>query len=127
MVSVIALFGEAEKGNFYTPHLCRTLPQLAEVLGEPPAESEGLFLAVQALLYERSVLYFRVEEEGLSVSDYLRGLSYLLDREKIQELQALCLPGVGNSAILEATQPVCALHRSVVLMSQRDLYDYLTA
>ncbi len=127
MVSVVALFGEAEKGSFSTPHFCRTLPQLAETLGEPPEASEGLFFAIQALLYERSIIYFRVQEEGLSVQDYLQGLKYLSDPEKIKDLHALCLPGVGHATILEATQLVCSLHHSLVLVTQRDLYDYLTS
>jgi len=41
--AAIALFGEAEKGEFRTPYVCRSLPELAECFGQPPAHSQGLF------------------------------------------------------------------------------------
>ncbi len=46
--NTLALFGEAEKGTFRTPHLLRSLPQVMESLGNPPPDSRGLFYAVQA-------------------------------------------------------------------------------
>ncbi len=122
----IFLFGEAEKGDFCTPQLCRTLPQLADIYGHPPAESLGLLYAIQALLYERELIYFRVKEEGFSVTDYMRGLKLL---EKVAvDLQpsAVFLPGVGDGEIIEATSELCQKQQTLLVITHRDLYDYLT-
>ncbi len=127
MRHTIALFGAAERGAFKTPHFFQTLSQLADHLGEPPAESEGLCFAIQALLLEHSVVYFRVQEEGFSAADYHWGLRYLNETDQVPELSALCLPGLGDPAILELTQRICLLYNSLMLVSQRDLYDYLTS
>ena len=53
----VALFGEAEKGEFGIPLICQSLPQLCDVLGNPPEESQGIFYAVQTLLYSKQVLF----------------------------------------------------------------------
>jgi hypothetical protein len=127
MHQVVALFGEAEKGAFKTPHILRALPQLVDQLGNPPKESEGLFFAVQAILYERELIYFRVAEEGFSKIDYLAGLKILQNRNKIRKINALCLPGVGDAEILQASNSVCHMHKSFLITSQKDLYDYLTS
>ncbi len=127
MKHTIALFGEAEKGAFRTPHILKALPQMFDYLGSPPRDSEGLFFAVQALLYTREVVFFRVEEEGFSAGDYFSGLKFLTDREQIRQVHALCLPGVGNTEILDAFQNVCRIHDSLLITSQKDLYDYLTS
>ncbi|MES2273255.1 MAG: hypothetical protein V4487_03595 [Chlamydiota bacterium] len=127
MPQIIALFGEAEKGAFKTPHLLKELPQVVDHLGNPPAESEGLFFAVQAILYNRKIIYFRVAEEGLSKIDYMSGLKYLQNREKAPRVNALCLPGVGDAEILEASHQVCQIHGGFLITSQKDLYDFLTS
>ena len=127
MKQVIALFGEAEKGAFKIPHTLRKLPQLVDLLGNPPEESEGLFFAVQAILYNRELIYFRVAEEGFSRVDYFSGLKYLENREKIKKVNAICLPGVGDPEILAASESVCQLHKSFLITNQKDLYDFLTS
>lgn len=124
MRHVVALFGEAEKGQYQKPYIVRELPQLVDLLGNPPPESEGLFFAVQALLYERELIFFRVQDEGFSKADYYSGLKFLKDQT--HPVHALCLPGVGDVELLDAFQPICALHKSHVITSQKDLYDYLT-
>lgn len=127
MGHTIALFGEAQKGDFRKAYYCETLGQLADQFGEPPStESKGLHYAIQALLYEYGVIYFRVHEEGFSVNDYLKGLAFLESTKKIPDLTAICLPGVGNNEILEATSPICAVHNSFLIITEKDLYDYLT-
>jgi hypothetical protein len=126
MLQRIVLFGEAEKGAFKIPHLVREVPQLMDSLGNPPDESEGLFCAIQALLYKREILYFRVFEEGFSKTDYLAGLKYLTEKEKVKQVTALCLPKVGDPEILEATRDICSLYSSFLITSQKDLFDYLT-
>lgn len=125
MQHVIALFGEAEKGQFKKPYILKELPQLVDFLGNPPIESEGLFFAIQALLYKREIIYFRVEEEGFSKADYILGLKYL--KENVKQVNALCLPGVGDIEILDASHPVCEHHKSHLITTEKDLYDYLTS
>src|SRR5579872_6389868 len=95
----IALFGEAEKGQFNVPYILREMPQLIDFLGNPPAESEGLYFAIQALLFQRELIFFRVESEGFSHGDYFTGFKHL---ETVKDLHALCIPGVGDPKILDA-------------------------
>ena len=123
----IALFGEAEKGQFKKPYILSDLPRLVDTFGNPPPESQGLFFAVQAILYQRELIFFRVEEEGFSYPDYLYGLKYLADTGNVKKLQAICLPGIGDPNILQASQKVCEIHKSFLITTQKDLYDYLTA
>lgn len=125
MMHTVALFGEAEKGEYRTAYYVESLGQLADSLGHPPDESSGLYFAVQALLYRRGVIFFRVQEEGFSVEDYLLGLHFLQNKDLVPRLTALCLPGMGNAHVIEASAPVCALHDSILITSEHDLYDYL--
>jgi len=124
MRHVVTIFGEAEKGQCRVPYFLNELPQLVDAFGNPPEESEGLFFAVQALLFRRDLIYFRVEEEGFSSNDYYTGLQYL--KNKAHPIHAFCLPGVGDPKILEAFQTLSSIHNSFLITSQKDLYDYLT-
>ena len=126
MQRVIALFGEAEKGHWEKPHLVKDLAGLIDLLGNPPPESDGLFFAIQALLYKREVIYFRVQEEGFSKADYFSGLKILQNKHQITQIHGLCMPGVGDKEIIEATQPICQIHKTQLILSPKDLYDYLT-
>lgn len=123
----IFLFGEAEKGDFCTPILCRSLPQLAEVLGNPPENTRGLICAVQSLLYDRELIYFRVKEEGFSTSDYMRGLKMLHNTDVFSPISAICMPGMGDPHVIDAAHGVCGLYKSQFIMDDKDLYDYLTS
>lgn len=125
-IHTVALFGEAEKGSFKKPHFLQEMTQLVDMLGSPPPESLGIFFAVQAILYRRKLIFFRVENEGFSLVDYFYGLKYLQNQEKIKGLHAVCLPGVGEPKVLEASQAVCEIHKSFLITTQKDLYDYLT-
>jgi hypothetical protein len=122
----VFLFGEAEKGEFCTPLLLNDLFQLAESCGNPPPESLGIQYAVQALLFERELIYFRVKEEGFSISDYMRGLKLLENPGLFHNLAAICMPGVGDEGIIQATYQACSLHQSFLITSEKDLYDFLT-
>lgn len=122
----IVLFGESEKGEFQKAYFLKNLTQLVDFLGNPPPNSFGLYFAVQALLYQRNILFFRVREEGYSYPDYLEGLRVLESQEIIPEVAALCLPGVGDIQIIHAMIPYCKSHHSFILTSEYDLYDYLT-
>lgn len=129
MVSVpmpIALFGEAEKGDFHKGYLCENLTQLAENFGNPPLHSRGLFYAVQALLYQRKLIFFRVKEEGFSRLDYFKGIDCLKSLTLVPGICAICMPGVGNGEIIEAAIPLCKNHHSLLIISESDFYDYMT-
>lgn len=122
----VFLFGEAERGEFCTPFICRSLPQLADTFGNPPPESLGLMYAVQALMFERELIYFRVKEEGFSLADYKRGIRLLEMKELFHSLTAICMPGVGDAEIIGDISSVCNLHRSVLITTARDFYDFMT-
>lgn len=127
MQQIMALFGESEKGAFKIPYFLKKLPQLFDLLGHPPEESEGLFFAVQAILYNREVIFFRVLEEGFSQPDYFVGLKYLKDKDIAQKIHAICLPGVGDPEILAESACLCHMHKSFLITTQKDLYDFLTS
>ena len=124
-IYTIALFGEAEKGEYHLPYLCNNLSQLVDFFGNPPKQSRGLFYAIQALLYNRRLLFFRVQEEGFSLADYLSGVSFLKKHQIETDISAFCLPGVGDSEILEAVTPVCQAYHSFLITNEADFYDYL--
>ena len=126
MRQAVFLFGEAEKGEFCTPILCKSLPQMADMLGNPPENSRGLIYAVQSLMYDRDLIFFRVKEEGFSYRDYMRGLKLLENTHIFSPLSAICMPGVGDSEIIVATSSVCHLYKSCLVIEEKDLYDYLT-
>ncbi len=122
----IVLFGEAERGEFKTAYFCETLTQLDEYLGNPPAESRGLYYAVQALLFKRKLIYFRVAEEGFSIQDYLTGLKLLEQQKLIPHIAAICTPGAANQEIYNAVKPLCDLFHCIFITNEPDFYDYLT-
>lgn len=123
MLQTIALFGESEKGAYQTPHVLTQMPQLLDVLGNPPEESLGLFFAIQTILFNRELIFIRVPEEGYSRADYMYGLKML--KEYPKPLSALCLPGVGDPEILGETKKL--RHNPLLITNQKDLYDYLTS
>ena len=125
MRQTIFLFGEAEKGDFCTPMLCKSLPQLVDLFGHPPAESQGITYAVQALLFKKELILYRVKEEGFSSQDYMRGLKLLKKRDAISSLTAICMPGVGDAMIIDSSQTICQIHKSFLIITEKDLYDYL--
>jgi len=125
--SVIALFGEAEKGDLRTIYFCKTVEQLFHFFGQPPHETEGLYYAIQALLYGNSLVYFRVHEEGMSTKDYLFGLRLLHEyATSIPHVGAIFLPKVGSQAIINESLSVCEKHQSLLILREADFYDYIT-
>lgn len=127
MIYTIAVFGEAEKGKFRTAYFCENLTQLDEYFGNPPPQSKGLYYAVQALLFNRNLIFFRVPEEGYSTQDYLTGLKLLEEQRLITHVDAICTPGVGNDEIINAILPICNHYHGIMITTESDLYDYLTS
>ncbi len=123
----VFLFGEAEKGEPCTPLICTSLFQLSDMLGNPPEGSLGIDYAVQTLLYQRELIFFRVHEEGFSTEDYMRGLHALQSNVSLRPLAALCMPGVGDATLIAATTPICIAHSAILILTEKDLYDYLNA
>jgi hypothetical protein len=120
------LFGEAERGSYCIPTICDSLAELFDRFGSPPEDSLGLLYAVQTLLYQRGLIYFRVREEGFSLPDYKCGLRLLRNKEIDKVPTAICLPGVGNSQIIDETAQLCRLFSSLLVTTERDFYDYIT-
>jgi hypothetical protein len=126
MKPTVFLFGEAEKGDYCTPHLCRSVGQLMDNFGNPPEESLGIFYAVQTLLYNKDLVFFRVKEEGFSIADYKKGLKLLHVKESIPILSAIYLPGIGDHEVIHEVSTVCQIHKSLMVLTEKDLYDFLT-
>lgn len=126
MQHTLALFGEAEKGQFSQPISISSMSELVDSLGHPPEESEGISCAIQALLHECELIYFRVQEEGFSAKDYFRGLHTLEHIAPQKPIHAICMPGVGDSDIIEASYTLSERHNTLLVTKERDLYDYLT-
>lgn len=125
--NTIVLFGETEKGEYRVAYLCKNLEQLVENLGNPPSQSQGIYYAVQALLFHYQLVFFRVKEEGFSLQDYAYGAQLLQNQSLISNILAICMPGVGDDAIYQAISPLCAVYHSILITNESDLYDYLTA
>lgn len=121
---MIAWFGEAEKGAYHTPYPISSLDELVGTFGHPPKFSHGLFYAVQTLLYQRPLLFFRVEEEGFSLEDYLIGLRTI---DSINTIEAIGMPGMAETHIIDSIMPKLILHHQILLFNEKDLYDYITA
>ncbi|MGH2611782.1 MAG: hypothetical protein ACRDFB_01880 [Rhabdochlamydiaceae bacterium] len=126
MKGTIFLFGAAEKGATCQPISLYSLDELLNQLGHPPEESEGISYAIQALLFQHGLIYFRVAEEGFSYGDYMLGLRWLKKTPLHPHLSAICLPGVGDEEIIQGATSICLQHQCLLIVSQRDLYDYLT-
>ena len=86
----------------------------------------GFQFAIQSLLYDRNLIFFRVKEEGFSTSDYLQGLYQLEKQHLFSNIKAVGMPGVGNGEIIGASETFCNIYNSILITSEADLYDYLT-
>lgn len=122
----VFLFGESQKGEMCTPCRLRSLEELEEKFGQPAENSIGIDYAVQTLLYQRELIFYRVHEEGFSREDYLRGIKLLYNHGQKMKLTAICLPGVGDRHIIESLSPICKKNKTILILSEKDLYDYLT-
>lgn len=122
----VAVFGEAERGCFQTAFFCQNLEQLEGHLGNPPEDTFGIHFAIQSLLYDRNLIFFRVKEEGFSSTDYLKGLHQLENQHLFSNIKAIGMPGVGDGEIIQASESFCNQYNSILVTSEADLYDFLT-
>jgi hypothetical protein len=123
----LALFGSSQKGAHNEFFFHKSLLDLWLALGEPPSETEGLYFAIQAILYGKSVLFFRVAEEGENNDDYHKGLQLLRDNSSsLPPIGALFLPKVGSHDIIEEGLSLCRTQHSLLLMKEADFYDWAT-
>jgi hypothetical protein len=122
----VFLFGEAEKGEFCSPIALHSIHSVMHQLGNPPSESVGIDYAIQTVLSQKELIFFRVREEGFSVKDYFEGVKLLYNSGEKMGLSAVCLPGVGDHLIVDAVTPICHRLKSMLVLSEKDLYDYLT-
>ena len=122
----VALFGEAQKGNFQHLFEIRSLIHLAETLGHPPEGSIGLHLGIQTLLYQKELLFIRVKEEGFSMKDYVFGLKLLREQVDLKAITAIAMPGVGDHHILTEAWQFCSASGAFLMTSEKDFYDYVT-
>lgn len=123
---VVAVFGESERGDFCRPYHCRTLDQLYDHFGHPMPRTTGIHFAIQVLLHDFYLIFFRVKEEGYSHQDYFEGLWQLESHEAKARLSAIGIPGVGNGEVIESVSSICEDRKSILIMNESDLYDYLT-
>ncbi|MBN2479034.1 MAG: hypothetical protein JXA94_02275 [Parachlamydiales bacterium] len=128
MISRIVLYGESEKGKFNYPYLCKSLDDLCLTFGNPPENSEGLNFAIQSLMYGNEVIFFRVKEEGFSFEDYFVSINFLMQKNKaFKNLTAIGLPKVGSPEVINAFLDVSKILNSILIISEKDLFDYLIA
>lgn len=124
-IGTIALFGEAERGEYKKGYFCEEIDQLAEIFGNPPDESFGLYYATQALLFRCPLIFFRVQQEGFSLEDYLAGAQILSVSPLAGRVRAICSPGLGDRRVIDLLTGFSHTHRQILITNERDLQDYL--
>lgn len=127
MRGTLALFGASEKGQYGIPLACQSVDELSDKVGNPAKESRAIELSVQALLFEHSLYFVRVHEEGFSVDDYIFGFKEILKDKAIRQLSALALPGVGDETIIDASQSIVQTFGSLLILQENDVFDYVTS
>lgn len=127
MKSTVVLFGESEKGQYHAGYLCHSLIDLCSSLGNPSANNgTGIHLAIQLIMLNYSILFFRVQEEGFNSEHYFFGAKFLNEQQLIKNFTAIAIPGVGDDYIIDAFVPICHKYKSFLVLNEQDLYDLLT-
>lgn len=122
----IALFGEAERGQYRVPYIFSNVVDLWEQVGSAPPGSFGIHLGVQILLYRFPLLFFRVREEGFSMQDYFEGVWLLKTKFPPSQILAVGIPGVGNKELIDCMEGVCEKSHALLILRESDFYDYLS-
>ncbi len=125
MKKTIAIFGESKEGPLKTLLLLRSLPNIVEIIGNPTETGLGVHMAIQAMLFGREVLFYRIEEEGFQRENYAFGCKLLETHPRKDDLAAIALPGVGDSTILSLAQKIIP-SGTILLLTEKDLYDFTT-
>ncbi len=123
----VALFGESEKGRTRCLQFFSSLPELADTLGNPTKDSQGIHLAIQVLLFNQNLIFCKVKEEGFSKPEYIYGMQLLKETAQVNQLSAICLPGVGDHEVIDIATKLCLAYNAIIITSQKDLYDYMTS
>ncbi len=122
----VIIFGESKEGKAQNLFFINSLPNLAVGLGEPTATGVGIHMAIQALLLKKEVLFYKVTEEGFNADQYLFGFKLLEKESQNLSIAAIALPGVGSSEILDIAKNQCELHKTLLILNESDLYDFMT-
>jgi len=123
---MLFVFGQAQKGVFCRPTLCKNAHDLFINFGHPPSDTHGIFFALSAVLQQQMCIFFRVKEEGFSTPDYLLGLHILKSQWDHLRLHAIGLPGVGDNRLIEQTELFCHKKKTLLVMNEQDLFDFLS-
>lgn len=100
------------------------LEELSLVLGEPIEGRSGVKDGIQALLYQYQLMFFRVQQEGLSVEDYYQGFAWI--QKSRMPITAMKLPGVGSRGLLASANTICLQKGSILVIDEIDFYDFAT-
>lgn len=123
---MLFVFGESEKGPLCRPTFCKDPLDLFTYFGHQVSGTCGFDLAAQSLLLKRPCVFFRIREEGFSDLDYLRGLHILKSDWKTINISAIGVPGLGNPDLLDEIERLCKQRRSIILIEEKDLCDFLS-
>jgi hypothetical protein len=126
MKHFISIFGVAEQGNLYKHIALKSLEDLLLTLGHPTEGSQAIEIAVQSLMYKHPILFYRVQEEGFENDAYLKGLEALKKQNLKSPLSAVALPGVSSQEVIDQAVAFCKKQGSILIMHQKDFYDYIT-
>jgi hypothetical protein len=121
----ILIFGESKRGEFLKLFQINTLPDLSTFLGEPTTSGIGIHMAIQSLLFEKSVLFIKVGEEGYDIDHYSLGFKEI-DNNPHLLIDAIALPGVGSNEILKKASLLAKKKKALLILREKDLYDFIT-
>lgn len=122
----IVIFGKtdsAKPGKFY--HI-ENLEELIHKIGMPIDETIGTHLAVQTLLYNYSVIYYPVKQEGMSKTCYEEGMKKLKRNKHANEVSAIVMPGFGSKNVLDQALDFCTEKKCLLILNEDDYYDFLS-
>jgi len=126
MKHTIAIFGESERGSLEKLSYLNSLPSLVENLGQATENGRGVHMAIQAIMYQRDLIFFKVSEEGFNLEEYLAGFHLLESKSSDLNLAAIALPGVGDRNIIDRALTICEIQKSFLIIKEQDLYDFMT-
>src|SRR3989344_8808919 len=116
----IAIFSNSSNGEFNKPYVFDNLENIFLSLGISK-KNIGIDFAVNSIFKKNKIIFFRVKEEDVSTEDYFFGFDYL--KNEILSLDAIFIPNVGSSHIIEASLKICNIFKSILIINQNDFYD----